>query len=135
MQVNTYDKSSPKHLRNRGFVQNGSVLYGESEPVVPEAVYEADMVDVRRFSNVFGERVGLVFKIATGPHVGVELMEAAALKASPRGKLAELLRGMGGADGSLLTAQELVGRRCRIAVRHEASKAGKIYAAIAQTFK
>ena len=32
-----------------------------------------------------------------------------------------LLRGMGGADGSLLTAHELVGRRCRIAVRHEAT--------------
>ncbi len=85
--------------------------------------------------NVFGERVGLVFKIASGPHLGIELMEAAALKASPRGKLAELLRGMGGADGSLLTAHELVGRRCRIAVRHEATKAGKTYAAIAQTFK
>ena len=117
-------------------VQNRSVLYAEAEPVlVPEAVYEADLVDVRRFSNVFGERVGLVFKIANGPHLGIELMEAAALKASPRGKLAELLRGMGGADGSLLTAHELVGRRCRIAVRHEASKAGKTYAAIAQTFK
>lgn len=117
-------------------VQNRSVLYAEAEPVlVPEAVYEADLVDVRRFSNVFGERVGLVFKIASGPHLGIELMEAAALKASPRGKLAELLRGMGGADGSLLTAHELVGRRCRIAVRHEATKAGKPYAAIAQTFK
>lgn len=42
-------------------VQNRSVLYAEAEPVlVPEAVYEADLVDVRRFSNVFGERVGLV---------------------------------------------------------------------------
>ena len=116
-------------------IQNRSVLYTEAEPVlVPEAVYEADLVDVRRFSNVFGERVGLVFKITSGRYLGIELMEAAALKASPRGKLAELLRGMGGADGSLLTAYELVGQHCRIAVRHEASKAGKTYAAIAQTF-
>ena len=116
-------------------IQNRSVLYDEAEPVlVPEAVYEADLVDVRRFSNVFGERVGLVFKITSGRYLGIELMEAAALKTSPRGKLAELLRGMGGADGSLLTAHALVGRRCRIAVRHEATKAGKTYAAIAQTF-
>jgi hypothetical protein len=117
-------------------IQNRSVLYEKPEPdLVPEGIHEADLVDVRRFANVFGERVGLVFKIASGSHKGVELMEAAALKPSPRGKLAELLRGMGGADGSLLTAHELVGRRGRIAVRHEASKTGKIYAAIAQTFK
>lgn len=117
-------------------IQNGTVLYGEAAPpLVPEAIYVADLVDVRRFSNVFGERVGLVFKIASGPHLGIELMEAAALKTSPRGKLAELLRGMGGADGSLLTAHELMGRRCRIAVRHESSKGGKTYAAISQTFR
>ena len=117
-------------------VQNGTVLYGKAEPgLIPEGWHLAELIDVRRFANVFGERVGLVFKIASGPHLGIELMEAAALKASPRGNLAELLRGMGGADGSLLTAHELVGRRCRIAVRHEATKAGKTYAAIAQTFK
>ena len=116
-------------------VQNRTVLYGQPEPtLVPEGIHEAELVEVRRFSNVFGERVGLVFRIASGPHLGVELMEAAALKASPRGKLAEMLRGMGGADGSLLTAQDLVARRCRIAIRHEATKAGKRYAAIAQTF-
>ena len=115
-------------------VQNRSVLYAEAEPVlVPEAVYEADLVDVRRFSNVFGERVGLVFKIASGPHLGIELMEAAALKASPRGKLAELLRGLGGADGSLLTAHDLVGCQCLIDVRHEQGRTGKVYAAIVGT--
>ena len=47
---------------------------------------------------------------------------------------------VGGRRGANLLAQaairhELVGRRCRIAVRHEATKAGKTYAAIAQTFK
>ena len=117
-------------------VQNRSVLYAQAESaLVTEGIHEADLVEVRRFSNVFGERVGLVFKIASGPHLGIELMEAAALKASPRGRLAELLCGMGGADGSLLTAHELIGRRCRIAVRHEATKTGKTYAAIAQTFR
>ena len=115
-------------------VQNRSVLYAEAEPVlVPEAVYEATLVDVRRFSNVFGERVGLVFKIASGPHLGIELMEAAALNGSPRGKLAELLQGLGGADGSLLTAHGLVGRQCLIDVRHEKSRTGKVYAAIVST--
>lgn len=117
-------------------VQNRSVLYERAHPVlVPEGIHEAELVDVRRFANAFGERVGLVFRIAAGAHAGAELMESAALKASPRGKLAELLHGLGGADGELLTAHELVGRRCRIAVRHEATKAGTPYAAIAQTFR
>ena len=103
--------------------------------LMPEAIYEAILVAVRQFSNVYGQRVGLVFKITSGPHRDTELMEAAALKASPRGKLAELLRGMGGGDGSLATAQKLIGQRCRISVRHEADRAGRRYAAIAQTFR
>ena len=117
-------------------IQNRSLLYKEGEPeLLPEGVYEAVLADVRRFTNSFGERVGLVFTVEGGLYHGTELMEAAALKDSPRGKLAELLRGMGGAEGSLLAAHELIGRRCHIAVRHEASKAGKTYAAILQTFK
>jgi hypothetical protein len=119
-------------------VQNRSVLYeppGPGPVLVPEGLYEAALVDVRRFANAFGERAGLVFEIVSGPHAGTELMESAALKDSPRGKLATLLRGLGGADGSLLTAQELIGRRCQIAVRHGTTKAGKAYAAIVQTFR
>ena len=118
-------------------IQNRSVLYKEGDPeLVPEGVYAAALVDVRRFTNAFGERVGLVFAIDGGLYHGIELMESAALKGSPRGKLSELLRGIGGSDGSsLLSAHELVGQRCHIAVRHETTKTGKTYAAITQTFK
>lgn len=117
-------------------IQNRSDLYEVADTtLVPEGVHEARLVGVRCFANAFGDRVGLEFVITSGPHRGVKLMEAAARKASPRGKLAELLRGMGGADGSLLVAHELVGRDCRIAVRHEVTKAGKPYAAIVQTFQ
>lgn len=117
-------------------VQNRSLLYKEDGPeLVPEGVYTAALVDVRRFTNAFSERVGLVFAIDGGLYHGIELMESAALKGSSRGKLSELLRGIGGADGSLLSAHELVGQRCHIAVRHEATKTGKTYAAITQTFK
>jgi hypothetical protein len=116
--------------------QRQSAMYGSPEPgLVPEGIYEARLIDVRRFTNVYGERVGLVFAIAAGPHTGAELMESAALKSSPRGKLAELLRGFGGADGSLLTAHGLVGRSCRVVIRHEATRAGQTYAAVAQTFR
>ena len=136
MQVSMSVHKPEKRAHKPVAVQTGTVLYGKAEPgLVPEGWHLAELIDVRRFGNVFGDRVGLVFRISTGRYVGQEIMESATLSPSPRGKLAELLRGMGGADGSLLTAHELVGRRCRIVVRHEASKAGKTYAAIAQTFK
>ena len=113
-------------------IQNRSVLYKTTEPVlVPEGVYEAELVEVKEFSNAFGNRVGLVFKITTGQHEGVELMESAAVSTSPRGKLIELMRGMGGAGHPV----ELVGQHCQITVKHESNKVGKRYAAITQTFR
>ena len=77
-------------------IQNRTVLYKTHEPILfPEGVYEAKLVEIKDFSNAFGQRVGLVFKITSGQHEGVELMESATASASPRGKLAELMRGMG----------------------------------------
>jgi hypothetical protein len=112
-------------------VQNRSVLYEPAgHDLVAEGIHDAELVEVRRFTNAFGERIGLVFKITTGPFADIELMESA--RPSPRGKLAELARGLGGAVGCSLST--LVGRRCKIAIRHEATKAGTTYAAIAQTF-
>ena len=116
-------------------IQNRSVLYGSGGvELIPEGLYEAALVDVRPFNNPHGQRIGLVFEITAGLYRSIELMESAALTGSPRGKLAELIRGLGGADVSMDAARDLIGRRCRIAVRHESNRAGKTYAAIAQTF-
>ncbi len=115
-------------------IQNRSVLYGhEAAELVPEGMYEAELIDVRPFANVHGQRLGMVFEITAGQHHGAELMEAAALTGSPRGKLADMIRGLGGAEVGLEAARNLIGRRCRIVVRHESSRTGKTYAAIAQT--
>ena len=66
-------------------IQNRSVLYKTTEPVlVPEGVYEAELVGVKDFSNAFGHRVGLVFKITTGQHEGVELMKHESNKVGKR---------------------------------------------------
>ena len=116
-------------------IQNRSVLYGSRDAeLVPEGLYEAALIDVRPFANPHGQRLGLVFEITAGLYRGLELMESAALTGSPRGKLADMIRGLGGTDGTLEAARELIGRRCRIAVRHETNRTGKTYAAIAQTF-
>lgn len=109
---------------------------GHGKPkLLPEGVYSAVLVDARRLTNPFGERMGLIFKIVEGAYQGMELMETAALKDSPRGKLTELLRGIGCAEGPALSAHELIGRHCSIAVRHETNKTGNTYAAILQTFQ
>ena len=115
-------------------IQNRSVLY-EAPPaaLVPEGAYGAELIDVRRFTNSFGDRVGLVFKIDKGAHAGAIIMETAAFKDSQRGKLAELLRGLGGAPW--MAGRDVIGRYCTIVVRHEATKAGKPYAAISQTIQ
>jgi len=135
MQVNISGHTTGRQSQNRVAVQNGTVLYEKAEPVlIPEGLYLAELIDVRRFANTFGERLGLVFRVSTGRHAGQEIMEAAALSSSPRGKLAELLRGLGGGnDPSLLTATDMVGRQCRIAVRHEQGRTGRMYAAITHT--
>jgi hypothetical protein len=99
--------------------------------LVPEGVYDARLVETRAFTNTFGARLGLVFILEGGQFDGVELMESAAAKASPRGKLAELLRGMGHHSTD---AKHLIGHPCQIAVKHETSKSGKKYAAITGTF-
>ena len=116
-------------------IQNRSVLYGSRvTELVAEGFYEAELIDVLPFANTFGERIGLVFEITAGRYQGSELMESAAVTGSSRGKLAELIRGIGGADVSPLSARELIGRHCFIGVRHESNKAGKTFAAITHTF-
>ena len=130
MQVNISGRMHGKPV----FVQNGTVLYEKADSVlVPEGLHLAELIDVRRFGNVFGDRVGLVFRISTGLYAGQEIMESATLSPSPRGKLAELLRGLGGQDPSLLTATDMVGQQCRIAVQHEQGRSGRVFAAITHT--
>lgn len=134
MQVSMSVQKLKKQADKREAIQNGSVLYGITElGLIPEGWHLAELIDVRKFTNAFGKRAGLVFSISTGSHAGHEIMESAALSSSPRGKLAELLGGLGGADGSPLTAHELVGRQCLIDICHEQGRTGKLYAAIIGT--
>ena len=134
MQVSMNVHKPEKQAHKPVAVQNGTVLYGKAEPgLVPEGWHLAELIDVRRFANAFGERAGLVFSISTGSHAGHEIMESAALSSSPRGKLADLLRGLGDGEPSLLTATDLVGRQCQIDVQHERGRTGRVYAAILRT--
>ena len=70
--INTYIPMTNKQAPKVVGIQNRSVLY-EAPPaaLVPEGVYSAELIDVRRFTNSFGDRVGLVFKIDKGAHAVV----------------------------------------------------------------
>ena len=120
-------------------IQNRSDLYKmiaplETPNIIPQGIHAATLIEVRRFAGAFGERVGLVFEITQGSHKGCVIMESATLKTTPKGKFAELVRGMGGEGSDLLAVHELIGRACKIAVRHEQNREGKRYAAITQTY-
>ena len=111
-------------------IQNRSDLYAETTIALPaEGIHEAELVGVEVFANTFGERVGLVFRLGDG----TELMQSAA-PGSPRGKLAELLRGLGGTEGTLDAARAAIGRHCLVAIRHGVAKSGKTYAGIEKTY-
>ena len=115
-------------------IQNRSVVYAPAPVLVPEGIHRADLVDAYPVTSPFGARVALVFRLLDGPYAGHDLMQSAAASRSPRGKLAELLRGFGGTEATVEAAQRLIGRRGHIAVRHETGHGGRTYAAVTQTF-
>jgi hypothetical protein len=123
-------------------VQNRPDLYADhprrppaaGAVLVPEGVYEAVLVDVQPFDGAHGRRVGMVYEITDGEPAGVRLMESATI--SGRGKLAELVAGMGEIVGlSEDGLRGLVGTRCRIRVIHSRTRSGTLYASIVQTFR
>ena len=115
-------------------IQNRTDLYeGSNQTMVAEGVYPAQLVQVRHLVGQFGRRVGLVFRISDGDYQGVEILDTAVPKATPKGKLAEMLSGLCKEIPDDLN--ELVGKACRIAVQHETSGRGKRYVAIARSYQ
>lgn len=113
-------------------IQKGTDLYEiETENLVPEGLHEAELVNVRRFENAFGKRVAFVFRIEDGEHAGAEITDTVAYKPGPKGKLAELMRGVCRVLPDDL--EDLAGVRCRVLVRHDVTKSGKVYESIAMT--
>jgi hypothetical protein len=115
-------------------IQNRTDLYdGSNQVMVAEGVYPAELVQVRHLIGPFGRRVGLLFRICDGEYKNVEILDTAFPKTSPKGKLAEMLGGL--CKEIPADLNELVGKRCRIAVQHETSGRGKRYVGIARTYQ
>jgi len=104
----------------------------DNADIVMQGIHPARLIKVRRFSNSFGERIGLVFKITGGIFSDTEIMDSASTKSLTQGKLRDLLNGLGGGDLSMI--ELLVGRECFITVKHERDRSGNAYAAISNTY-
>ena len=104
----------------------------DNPEIVMQGIHPARLIEVKRFSNPFGERIGLVFNITDGTFADSMIMDSASIKSGAQGKLRDLLNGLGGGD--LSTVELLVGQECQIAVKHERDRSGNTYAAVSNTY-
>ncbi len=109
--------------------------------LIPDGTYKAHLVEVKEFTNTFGERLGFVFEIIEGPHQGTQLMRSTANVIAPKGQLTQMITGLLGreitedeaAEGFNL--QRLVGTDATILVIQSKGKGGMVYSNIERVFK
>ena len=109
--------------------------------VIPDGTYKAQLVDIKGFSNSFGERLGFVFEIVGGQQAGLQIMRSTSPVLSHKGLLAQIISGLLGRE---LTADEmstginldqLVGTDCDILVLQAKGKAGLVYSNVERVFR
>ena len=107
--------------------------------VIPDGLYPATLMGVRKFTNAYGERIGFEFCLHGGEVEGEKVMLSTATNLSPRSKLADVLRGLLGrdlTDGELrdgLDLEELVGTACRVVVGQQHNRMGHAYPSVLST--
>ena len=108
--------------------------------LVASGAYEAELVEVKQFSNAFGSRIGFVFEIVGGDYAGVQLMRSCSPQLSRQSKLAEIIKGLTKREPTdLETARgydlsRLVDTTCQILVMTEQAKNGKTFSNIERVF-
>ena len=113
----------------------------DREPeLVASGVYQAELSEVKVFTNSFGERIGFVFTLKGGDTEGKSLMRSCSPQLTRQSKLAEMLRGLLKRE---LTEAEmkkgidletLIGTPCQVLVVNEQGKTGHSYSNIGQVF-
>ena len=108
--------------------------------LVASGAYEAELVEVKQFSNAFGSRIGFVFEIVGGDYAGVQVMRSCSPQLSRQSKLAEIIKGLTKREPTdLETARgydlsRLVDTTCQILVMTEQAKNGKTFSNIERVF-
>ena len=122
-------------------IQNRSLLYKTpaSMPpsdLIPPGVYHAQLDKVQRFSNAFGDRLGLVFVITEGEHAGEVATLSTSLKMSRQSRLGKTMKGLLGrelSDAELVydyKPDKLIGALCQLVLGRAATRAGKPYTTV-----
>lgn len=103
--------------------------------LVAEGLHDARLVNVRRFGNAYGPRIGFEFELEGGEL----LLASAAPSSNPRSRLAELLRGLLGREPTEAELAgdyvRLQGMSCKVLTRTDNNRTGKTYSNVAAVFR
>lgn len=109
--------------------------------LIPDGTYKARLIDVKEFTNAFGERLGFVFEINEGEQQGIQLMKSTTNVLAPKGQLFQVVAGLLGREVTDEEAkegfnlQQLVGTNATILTIQSKSKGGLAYSNIERVFK
>lgn len=108
---------------------------------IPDGTYRAQLVEVKEFSNAFGDRLGFVFEIVSGHQAGIQIMRSTSPVLSGKGHLAQIITGLLGRELTLeevstgINLERLVGTECNILAMQSKGKSGMIYSNIERVFR
>lgn len=112
----------------------------ETAAVVPDGTYRAALSKVTRFDNAYGTRVGFEFTLQGNGVDGQRVMRSTTPNLSPKGKLADVLRGLLGRDltdkelEGGMDVEKLVGTICNVLVLRAKGKDGATYSNVERIF-
>jgi len=87
---------------------------------IPDGTYRAQLVEVKEFTNAFGDRLGFVFEIIEGNQAGIQIMRSTSPVLSGKGHLAQIITGLLGRELTMeevstgINLERLVGTECNI---------------------
>ena len=109
--------------------------------VIPDGTYDAELVAVKRFRNIYKKRVHFDFVLQGGRVDGLKITKTATLSYSRESRLAATIQGLLGRE---LTDKELhegidlfslVGIKCKVVVLKKTTGPGPPHSNIVQVFK
>ncbi len=104
---------------------------------VSAGTYAARLVNVQRFSNVFGPRIAFELELLEGQR-GTRVLESATESSSPRGKLADLIARLTGRPATEAerhgALSGLIGLTCHVMLSPAMNRSGKAYMRVEEIF-
>jgi hypothetical protein len=109
--------------------------------IIPDGTYKAQLVEVKEFTNAFGDRLGFLFEIIEGRHAGIRLLRSTSAVLGAKGQLHQIVTGLLGRDLRLeetiagVDLAGLVGIDANVLVMQTKGKSGQVYSNIERIFR